>query len=107
MNNPPSVSSFGSYISTPIKRFFGYVGKTKRSISEEAESGDESSVGVWLREGADPNELDNYGYTPLINASANGRLRAVQNLVKFGADVNMAGPYGYTALHAAAQVKNY
>lgn len=102
--NSPTSSNLSSYFSIPIKRFFGYHEKTKRSISEEAESGDEISVSVWLKEGANPNELDNYGYTPLLNASANGRFKAVQNLIKFGADVNMAGPYGYTPLHAAAQV---
>jgi len=77
MNNSIS-SSFEAF----KKFFFGYHPKTKRSISEEAESGDETSIQSWLNEGADPNEQDSYGYTPLINASAKGRLKAVENLVK-------------------------
>ena len=44
-----------------IKRLFGVHSKTKRSLAEEAESGDELSVGSWIREGADPNEHDAYG----------------------------------------------
>lgn len=87
-----------------IKRLiFGIHSKTKRTLAEEAESGDELSVSSWIRDGADPNERDAYGYTPLLNASANGRYKAVKNLIKNGADVNMRGPYGFTALHAAAQ----
>ena len=100
-------SSLSSYIYHPsetIKRLFGVHSKTKRSLAEEAESGDELSVSCWIRAGANPNEYDAYGYTPLLNAAANGRLAAVKNLIKNGAAVNMTGPYNYTALLAASQV---
>ena len=97
-----------SYMSSPKEVFqryvFGFHAKTKRTLAEEAESGDEVSVCSWIRDGVDPNELDSYGYTPLINASALGRLNAVKELVKNGADVNRTGPFGFSALHAAAQV---
>jgi len=87
-----------------IQRFlFGMHQKTKRCLAEEAESGDETSVCSWLEEGYDPDELDSYGYTPLLNAASLGRYNAVNELIKNGADVNKRGPYGYTALHAAAQ----
>ena len=86
------------------KYVLGIHEKTKRTLSEEAESGNEVSVHSWLREGFDPNEIDIYGYTPLINASALGRLGAIKQLLKSGADVNQSGPYGFTALHAASQV---
>lgn len=87
-----------------ISRYlFGYHYKTKRTLAEEAESGDEVSVGSWIKDGVDPDELDTYGYTPLLNAAALGRLNAVSELIKSGADVNKPGPYGFTALHAAAQ----
>lgn len=99
------LTSYMAHPSETIKRFiFGIHSKTKRSLAEEAESGDELSVTSWIREGADPNEQDAYGYTPLLNASANGRLKAVKNLIRNGADISIRGPYGYTALHAAAQV---
>ncbi len=97
-----------SYMANPKEAFqryvFGYHAKTKRSLAEEAESGDEVSVNSWIKDGYDPNEEDSYGYTPLISASALGRLKAVKYLVQNGADVNKTGPFGFSALHAAAQV---
>lgn len=78
--------------------------KTKRSLAEEAESGDEVSVSAWIKDGVDPDEIDHYGYTPLLNAAALGRVNAVESLIKSGADVNRPGPFGFTPLHAAAQV---
>lgn len=96
-----------SYMASPkqaLQRYiFGYHEKTKRSLAEEAECGDEISVHSWIKEGYDPDELDAYGYTPLLNASALGRVGAVMELVKSGANVNKQGPYGFTPLHAAAQ----
>ncbi len=83
---------------------FGVHAKTKRSLAEEAESGDDRSLNTWIKDGVDPNERDSYGYTPLINASTLGRLTAVKELVKNGADVNKLGPFEFSALHAAAQV---
>jgi len=103
-----SAISLSDYLSHPSETFnrlvFGIHSKTKRTLAEEAESGDELSVNSWIRDGTDPNEVDAYGYTPLLNASANGRLKAVKNLIKNGADINKTGPFGYTPLHAAAQV---
>lgn len=86
------------------KYVYGMTEKTKRSLAEEAESGDDNSLSSWIiRDGCCPNELDNYGYTPLLNASVAGRVNAVNELIKNGADVNKKGPYGFTPLHAAAQ----
>lgn len=96
-----------SYMSNPTETFKHYVlgvhAKTKRSLAEEAESGDDLSVNTWIRDGVDPNESDPYGYTPLINASTIGRIKVVKDLVKSGADVNKLGPFGFSPLHAAAQ----
>ncbi|CAF0778259.1 unnamed protein product [Brachionus calyciflorus] len=96
-----------SYVTGPkqaLERYLlGYHNKTKRSLAEEAECGDESSVNTWIQEGYDPDELDAYGYTPLLNASALGRHNAVVELIKNGANVNKKGPFGFTPLHAAAQ----
>lgn len=83
--------------------FYGLHEKTKRTLAEEAECGDEISVASWIKDGSDPNELDAYGYTPLLNAAALGRLNAVEQLIKNKADVNRKGPFGFTPLHAAAQ----
>ncbi|CAF0763552.1 unnamed protein product [Brachionus calyciflorus] len=83
--------------------FFGYHNKTKRTLSEEAECGDEVSVCTWINDGVNPDDTDAYGYTPLLNAAVVGRLNAVNELIKNRADVNKPGPYGFTPLHAAAQ----
>jgi hypothetical protein len=57
-------------IASYIKHLFGLNAKTtKRSLSEEAECGSPESLSEWLRQGSDPNEVDAYGYTPLVNAS--------------------------------------
>lgn len=102
----PGLYSYMSSPSEAIQRYLlGYHAKTKRSLAEEAECGDETSVCSWIRDGCDPNELDAYGYTPLLNAAALGRLNAVVELIRNGADINKAGPFGFTPMHAAAQVK--
>ena len=101
----PRLYSYVSNAKDKINRYvFGIHAKTKRSLSEEAEIGDEDSVNSWIISGVDPNELDAYNYTPLINASALGRLHVVEELIKNGADVNKTGDFGFSALHAAAQV---
>jgi len=99
----PALYSYMSSPSEAIHYLLGYRQKTKRSLAEEAECGDETSVCSWIRDGCDPNELDAYGYTPLLNAAALGRLNAVVELIKNGADINKVGPFGFTPIHAAAQ----
>lgn len=60
-----SVTALGAY----LKHLFGLNAKTtKRSLSEEAETGLPESIEEWVRQGSDPNEVDDYGYTPLVNA---------------------------------------
>jgi ankyrin repeat protein len=77
--------------------------KSKRSLPEEAECGSIEGIKCWLREGADINATDAYGYTPLMNAAMLGRLDAVKVLIESGADIQKRGQFGYTALHAASQ----
>lgn len=105
MSHSPNFYSLPSPREVFSRLVFGYrpMLKTKRSLAEEAESGDEDSVGAWIKEGVDPDELDRYGYTPILNAAALGRIHAVESLIKNGADVNRPGPFGFTPLHAAAQ----
>ncbi len=88
-----------SYPKEVFHRYFlGVHAKTKRSLAEEAECGDDKSVNSWIRDGHDPNEADLYGYTPLISASTLGRLETVKNLVQNGADVNKLGPFEFSPL---------
>jgi hypothetical protein len=69
MSASPSLTTPVSAISAYLKTIFGMNPKiTKRSLSEEAECGSPESISEWLRKGANPNEVDPYGYTPLVNA---------------------------------------
>lgn len=78
--------------------------KLHRSLSEAAEIGDQNAVRFWLKQrSSDPNELDAYGYFPLLNATLGNKPEMVKQLLEAGAKVNLQGPHGYTALHAAAQ----
>lgn len=89
-----------------IKHLLGLNPKTtKRSLSEEAECGSPESINEWLYQGSDPNEVDAYGYTPLVNACLRGCIKSVKILLTNGADVNKKAMYGYSPLHAASQVK--
>ena len=104
----PGLYSYMSSSGDALKKYlFGINSKTKRSLAEEAECGDESCVNSWVREGCDVNEVDSYGYTPLLNASALGRVKVVKELIRHNADVNKTGPFGFTPLHAAAQVQSF
>lgn len=56
-----------------------------------------------LRAGADPDESDDCGFTPLHLAIRYGRLMTVWHLIQWGADVNASDNGGWTLLHEAAQ----
>jgi len=100
----PTAAAINSYVMAPLKHLFGIHPKpTKRSLSEEAECGSPESLSEWLRRGSDVNEVDPYGYTPLVNASLRGCKKSVQCLINNGADVNKKAIHGYSPLHAAAQ----
>lgn len=102
---PPSPAApVTATLTSYIKYLLGLSAKpTKRTLSEEAECGTPESIGEWLRLGSDANEIDAYGYTPLVNACLRGCLKSVRILIQSGADINMQAMHGYTPLHAAAQ----
>lgn len=116
-SNTPQLSSSaggtGSGLgSTPVQAVTAYLRNllglsakpTKRTLSEEAECGSPDSLREWLRQGSNPNEIDAYGYTPLVNACLRGCRKTANVLISNGADVNKKAMHGYTPLHAAAQV---
>jgi len=49
------------------------------------------------------NKADNYGDTPISQASYNGHLKIVQALIAVGADMNKASNYGYTPISLASE----
>jgi hypothetical protein len=107
-----SASASAAYVTAPVTAITEYLKHilglnartTKRSLSEEAECGSPESLSEWLRKGSNANEVDAYGYTPLVNASLRGCIKSAKILLNNGADVNMKAMHGYSALHAAAQV---
>jgi hypothetical protein len=65
--SPSLTNSSYNTITQYLKNLLGLNAKTtKRSLNEEAECGSPDSIAEWLRTGSDPNELDAYGYTPLV-----------------------------------------
>lgn len=65
--SPSLTNSSYNTITQYLKNLLGLNAKTtKRSLNEEAECGSPDSIAEWFRTGSDPNELDAYGYTPLV-----------------------------------------
>ena len=66
-------------------------------------SRDDADLRDRLDHGADPNERDSLGYTPLIYAARDGNAGAVQVLLRHRAQVNAQDNNGSTALMHAAE----
>jgi hypothetical protein len=67
---------------------------------------DLQSIQHMLRQGVDVNELDEYGFTPLIEAAIANNTDIAALLVAQGADVNQQDITGGTALHWSAENNN-
>ena len=67
-------------------------------LLEASEKGDINMVKQLIREGADVNNANNYGYTPLMWANTRGHLEIVKYLMEQGANVNQADIDGWTPL---------
>lgn len=64
------------------------------------------AVEAWLQRRVDPNEMDEYGFTPLIEAAIANNVQIAKRLLSYGADVNGQDATGNTALHWAAENNN-
>ena len=62
----------------------------------------DSCVRELLVKGADPNAVNDDGYTPLLWATWNGHEACVATLIAAGADPNVADNRGNTPLHRVA-----
>lgn len=64
------------------------------------------NVMACLHQGINLNELDEYGFTPLIEAAIADNIEITKALIDFGANVNFQDSVGSTALHWAAENNN-
>ena len=68
--------------------------------------GDTAAIEQHIKKGADPNEPDTIGLTPMGWAAAAGGVPAAEALMRHGVDVRATDPDGSTALHTAALFGN-
>lgn len=76
------------------------------TLADAIISENENAVRDVLRYGAEVNELDEYGFTPLIEAAIANHLGITELLLQHGALVNLQDMLGNTALHWAAENNN-
>jgi hypothetical protein len=72
-----------------------------QSLSREILYGTFDSVSALIQGGADVNERDNWGFTPLIQATIMNNFRVAERLLKSGAKINQRDITGQTALQWA------
>ena len=72
------------------------------TLHDAAKIGDETALKRLIEEGADVNEKDGRGITPLGVAVGFNRIPCVKALLAAGADVQLADARGSTVLHYAA-----
>lgn len=76
------------------------------SLADTIIAEDQNAVRYLLQYGADLNQLDEYGFTPLIEAAIADNIHIARMLIDSGADVNLQDMAGGTALHWAAENNN-
>lgn len=77
------------------------------SLADAIISEDLSQVRNFISYGSNLNQLDEYGFTPLIEAAISDNLDIARLLIEYGADVNFPDSLGGTPLHWAAENNNY
>jgi ankyrin repeat protein len=70
-------------------------------LHEAVRAGQVARVRELIAAGADINERDGYGATPLMNAAHIGNAEMVRALVAAGAEVNAVDELGWNAIHKA------
>lgn len=76
------------------------------TLANEIIYGTVEGVKEILREGADVNEIDEYGFTPLIEAAIVNNVEMAEVLIEHHATVNQDDVTGHTALHWAVDNNN-
>ncbi len=78
----------------------------KPTFAQEILFGTLNGVERYIQAGADIEETDEYGFSPLIEATIANKLEVVELLLEYGSDINNADTTGRTALHWAADNHN-
>ncbi len=68
--------------------------------------GDKSTVEEMLRNGADVDEIDEYGFRPLVEAAITNKNDIAELLLNYGADVQQKDATGRSALHWSIENSN-
>lgn len=76
--------------------------KSRLSVLKEAMLGEIDSARTQLKQGADPNEKDTDGRTPLHWACQEGHIKIIRLLIESGAKADTADNLGFTPLVIAA-----
>lgn len=76
------------------------------SLADAIIDENESAVRAILQLGVDLNQIDEYGFTPLIEAAIADNMEVARLLIQYGADVNLQDATGGTALGWAAENNN-
>ncbi len=76
------------------------------SLADEIINQNISNVRSILQYGTDVNQLDEYGFTPLIEAAIANNIEIAKMIISFGADTNLTDSTGGTALHWASENNN-
>ncbi|MCD6039675.1 MAG: hypothetical protein K0S27_1075 [Gammaproteobacteria bacterium] len=76
------------------------------SLADAIIEGQLDQMRLLLQSGAPVNTLDEYGFTPLIEAAIANNKEMIASLIEHGADVNLQDATGGTALHWAAENNN-
>lgn len=78
----------------------------KHTFAQEILFGTLTGVEQFIQAGADIEETDEYGFSPLIEATIANNIDVVSLLLEYGADINNADTTGRTALHWAVDNHN-
>ena len=76
------------------------------NLADEIIYGRQKNVEQLIKSGADVNEIDDYGFTPLIETAIANQTPIATLLMTAGAKVNQTDVVGSTALHWAAENHN-
>ena len=76
--------------------------RMRSELHDALESGDQERVAALLRDGADIEEHNSHGWTPLMAASLHGQVDLARFLHEHGADLHRTNREGKAAIHYAA-----